>query len=269
MTSPALEAGFTYHPPVGPDTVADWQAMLERAVPPSEHSVSHLRIVWEPGDPWEPVGRWMLYDCVPRAVYEKSARERTIMSCPDEENGDLVLIRDMDGPSPRELGGHYDGVLKEFVVEVPRNCTLLQWHLWRSHAVYGYPFWVVQGERGGHKWKFDQGERRALSYHKLPTDPPRPGALCYAPFSERVLDKVLAYDRLRGLTMKLSRDRVLRERADIVADARRDYLALLTDQVAEIYDEVVRPLKDALPAIDRPRVTTDFAAADEAFLHRD
>lgn len=270
MTTLAPSAGFTYEPPVGPEVVADWQARLEAAVPRSERAVSHLRLVWEAGDPWEPVGRWFLYDCTPRVVFEESATRRRLLGCTEDENADAVLLRDLDGPSPRDVGGYYDAVLKTFVQDVPRNCTLTQWTLWQKEQVYGLPFWVIQGAHGGHQWRFTQGERRALKMLGRPTDPPRPGALPYAPFSERTLDKVLAYDRLRGLEATLSRDRTLRERKDLIAKARKDYLALLTDQVAEIWDEVARPLKSTLPAMpDAPKIRTDFDAADDAFIHRD
>ena len=51
MILTGLEQPFSYAPPCSPEQVASWQAELDRAVPPTDH-VSHLRIVWEPGDPW-------------------------------------------------------------------------------------------------------------------------------------------------------------------------------------------------------------------------
>ena len=252
-----------YDPPVSPETVRGWQEQLERVVPRAEGYVSHLRLVWEAGDPWDPVERWYLYDCTPRSVFESAATRRRIMGCPEDENADAILMRDLDGPSPRE-DGYFDSVLGEFVQTRDRECTLSQWRLWQAHGVYGIPWWVIQGEGGGHKRWFSAPEQKALRYAGLPDTPPIPGALPYAPFDQRVIERVLAYDRLRRTEDKLSRAASRTEHAALVTAARKRYLDLLTDMVSEA--------RDMVKHVDLPRTAlderVDVDAAIDSFLNR-
>lgn len=238
-----IDPTHSYEPPVGADTLHQWQTLLEAAVPRVEGYVSHLRIVWEAGDPWDTVQRWYLYDCTPRQVFEDSAARKRIMGVRDDENGDAILIRDLDSHSPRE-DGYFDAsivsedadgttVQGEYIALRPRECTLQQWHLWHQHGVYGIPWWVIQGDKGGHKRHFSTQEKKALNYRKLPCDPPVPGSLPYAPFDQRVLDRILRYDRLRRTEMKLSREGVRTEHQALVTKARNDYLDLMTEMVMD------------------------------------
>lgn len=253
-----------YDPPVSPAQVAAWQDMLDRAIPQYPGYVSHLKLVWEPGDAWDPVERWYLYDCTPRRVFEEAATKRRIMGVSEYDNGDAILIRDLDGPSPRE-DGYYDPILKEFVHLRERECTLQQWRLWREQGVYGIPWWVIQGDHGGHKRWFNQGEKKALRYAKLPDEPPVPGSLPYAPFDGRVLDRVLHYDRLRQFETKLSRAGVKADQRALVAKARKAYLDHLTDVVLEA--------RDMVKGIDLPRLPEerdrDWEADIDRFLHKE
>lgn len=255
--------------PVAPETVATWQAQLEAAIPPSEHTVSHLRLVWEPGEPWAPVGRWFLYDCVPRSVFERSAQQKRMAGCPEYDNGDAVLIADLDGLNPRECGT-YDPILREFLTTSDRNCTERQWKLWHEHRVWGTPFWVIQGTHGGHKWAYNTAERKVLRYAGLPDLPPGPGALPYAPFDNRVLDKVLAYDRLRSTEGLLGRDAVARADRNKVQAARKAYVDFLTDSVGDL----VREFKHALQELPRDftqstRPTVDYDEEVERFITKE
>lgn len=252
-----------FDPPVSAEQVEAWQATLDRVVPPMEGYVSHLRLVWEPGDAWDPVERWYLYDCTPRRVFEEAATKRRIMGVPEYDNADAILIRDLDGPSPRE-DGYYDRVLGEFIHTRERECTLQQWRLWHQHGVYGIPWWVIQGTTGGHKRWFAQAEKKALKYAHLPDEPPAPGTLPYAPFDERVLEKVLAYDRLRRLETKLSREGVRGEYQPMLEKARKAYLDLLTDAILEARDmtkHIEIPKDNAPPDRDR-----DWAGEIDRFL---
>jgi hypothetical protein len=188
------------------------------------------------------------------------------MGVSEYDNGDAILIRDLDGPSPRE-DGYYDPILKEFVHLRERECTLQQWRLWREHGVYGIPWWVIQGEHGGHKRWFNQGEKKALRYAKLPDEPPVPGSLPYAPFDGRVLDRVLQYDRLRRLQETLSREGVKADQQALVVKARQAYLNHLTD--------VVREVRDMVKGVDLPRVggppdrERDWEAEIDRFLNKE
>lgn len=254
-----------YDPPVAPETVAAWQDQLDRAVPRYPGYVSHLRLVWEAGDPWDPVERWYLYDCTPRRIFEESATKRRIMGVPEYDNADAILIRDLDGPSPRE-DGYYDRVLQQFIHTRERECTLTQWRLWQQHGVYGIPWWVIQGVKGGHKRWFATDEKKALRYAKLPDEPPVPGSLPYAPFDQRVLDRVLTYDRLRRFTQKLSRTGVKAEHKDLVRKARKAYLDHLGDVVAEARDMLRNADLPTLPGGPAPARAMDWEAEIDRFL---
>lgn len=253
-----------YDPPEAPETIRDWQATLDRAIPRYEGYVSHLRLVWEPGDAWDPVERWYLYDCVPRSVFEEAATKRRLMGVQEDDNADAILIRDLDGPSPRE-DGYYDATLKRFVHLRDRECTLQQWRLWQSHGLYGIPWWVIQGERGGHKRWFSAPEKKALRYAGLPDEPPVPGSLPYAPFDGRVLDTVLRYDRFRRLESKLTRAGVKAEHADLVRGARKRYFDFLVD--------VVKDAKSLVKHVDLPTGPAEddrgWEQQMDAFLNRE
>ena len=41
-----------------------WQDQLSRIAPKSIR-YDWLKIVWEPGDEWEPIGRWFIYTMTP------------------------------------------------------------------------------------------------------------------------------------------------------------------------------------------------------------
>jgi hypothetical protein len=272
---PRIDPTFSYESPVAADTLHQWQQTLEAAVPRAEGYVSHLRIVWEAGDPWDVVQRWYLYDCTPRQVFEDSAARKRLLGCPEMDNGDAILIRDLDSHSPRE-DGYFDPLVErasedgttvqgEYIALRDRNCTLQQWHLWHQHGVYGLPWWVIQGNHGGHKRYFSTQEKKALNYQKLPCTPPIPGSLPYAPFDRRVLDRILMYDRLRRTEVKLSREGVRAEHQALVTKARDQYLTLLTEMAMEARDMVKH---EDLPRLGMETPGTDVEQEIETFLQR-
>lgn len=158
----------------------EWQAWLDKVFPPNDR-VSWLKIVWCAGDEvvhatirdgrvvnesvhTDPVQRWVLFQMsrqVPSAV--------------------LPFLM---GPPPHP---------KTNRIPLMRE----QWDLYRDLKCYAQPYWIIQGERGGHKRRFNKHEQKLLKAQRLPVNPPAAGDLAYAPFDNRVIDKIIAYDHVQ------------------------------------------------------------------------
>lgn len=186
---------FTYDPPVSPRTIAEWQRDLDQLVYRGP-GISHLVIRWEPGDPWQPIGRFLLWQCVDPSYV-----------CVEPWN--IAAVR---GPSPRSTG-HYcaDGWC---LCEVKRNRWVAgasrlidkeTWRLYRETGLWGQRWWTIQGSNGGHRYQWAKDE---LATHVSvakggPADTPRPGDLPYAPFDGRVARQILTERRLAAVEMSL------------------------------------------------------------------
>lgn len=182
---------FHHTRPVPPE----WQADLESVVPRSDR-VTWLKLVWQPGMVYEPVQRWELYEMTP------------IVETKDGPNVPLHVLEALKGPSPRVDG--------EWVADpkIPEHLggkrwlssslvSLVQWQLFRETGCYGQRFWILQGFRGGHKWKLSDAERNYLASFGVTgreggqPDTPRPGDRPYAEWNEVAKQQILRLDRLR------------------------------------------------------------------------
>jgi len=166
---------FMVTPPIDATTFANWRARL-RKVSPHHDQVSYLHLVWEPGWAWEPVGRFMLFDCIP------------ILSV------DTEFIKDLQGPDPSDLT-MYDAITGQITQKT--LVTAMQWKIYRETGRYARPFWVIQGSSGGHKVFLSDVEKKLLTLNGYPDNFPAPGELPYAPFDNRVIDHIVRYDKLR------------------------------------------------------------------------
>lgn len=162
---------WTWEPP------ASWQQRLDRLFPRSARW-SWLKVVWMPGDRWEPVQRWVIYQMTPPQYVPE------------------FLMDALQGPSPRTLG-YYDEVLDEFVTD--SHITLQQWQLYRETGCHGSPLWIIQGSYGGHKRRFAPSERKSLKLRGFPGETPAPGDLPYATMDNRAFEQLVRWDRLRRL----------------------------------------------------------------------
>lgn len=164
------------------DVPAGWQEALDD-VAPRRGDLSYLKIVWEPGELWDPIQRWMIYQMIPMA-----------------DNPADDLFRPMlEGPHPRKFG-YYDRHLGRFVRRPGAPMvSMQQWELYRETGRLAHPYWVVQGDEGGHRFEFTRTEkaiiRRAIGQKDV--DPPMIGSLPYAPVDNRVTAKLSNLDRLR------------------------------------------------------------------------
>lgn len=248
----------------------EWQAELDAIVPRSSR-VPWLKIVWQPGMVYEPVQRWEVYEMVP------------LITLDDGETNVPIEIRDsLRGPCPREWGEW----MPDRTVPGGRRwisssmVTLLQWQLYQETGCYGARFWIIQGVRGGHKYKLSAAERNFLqALAGQDVDTPQPGNLPYAEWDQRVVRKIVEHDRLRRwkLTMPwdgrqanrtkaglwLKRDRLAEERG--FAERMLHYLE---SQVSDVISDIPRSLLPAmsdLPPGD-PQYNRHEDQLDEALI---
>lgn len=225
---------FQADPPVGREVLAQWQADLETVVPRTDR-VPWLKIAWQPGIEYEPVGRWMLYEMVPNLEWVPEG----IVEC-------------LDGPNPRTVGVWHigeDGV-KRWISD--SLVSLLQWTLYHETGCYPMAWWVIQGDHGGHKLAWGVVERQMWEQAgRTVVDLPTPGALPYAPYDGRVREQVIRADRMRQWRGSLAWDEraktkegaakhVARHREGLKREYNRTMLAWLDDQVAGAVSDVSR-----------------------------
>lgn len=216
----------------------EWVAAL-RDVSPITELHGTLDLVWEPGDPWTPGQRWTLYEMIP---WEQARYE-------------LVLA--LRGPNPR-LTGHMctaRSVPGQFAclckVKLegwrnedgePSDVTLTQWKLFQRTGKVGRLFWVIQGDRGGHKAFLTTEEKKFLAAAGKATEMPGIGTLPYADFDTRVVDHVVRFNRMRqaGLGIQAYRRRMGRgyklHQQQAERQLRADLVTWLDEQMADNSD---------------------------------
>jgi hypothetical protein len=232
------------------DVPKEWEERLREISPPTDR-FSWLKLVWEPGHPWEsPVDRFFIYQMVP---------ERAV------EEGILEQLRDY--PPPSEMGNRFDpymvneetGQMGKFVNNPDCLITERAWHLYRETKCWGRPFWVIQGNGGGHKRWFSPVEQKFLKLAGLPQDPPVPGSLPYADFDDRVMARLREHDMLLGHQAPLRRKKSLlsgikNERYEQEEERfRTELVKWLANQVTEAGEGVM----ESLMALDAPRADID------------
>lgn len=240
-TKPALIVPkmFTYDPPHSPATIRDWQRELDAHTYQGPR-ISQLVIRWEPGDPWQPIGRYLIWQCVdPMYV--------TI---------EPWIRKALHGPSPRSKG-HYcapgwcfcEIKANRWTGGATKLIDTATWRLYRDTSLYGQRWWTIQGEHGGHRfqWASDELAATAAQVKGKPTQTPAPGDIPFAPFDQRVIRAVLAERRVSALVdalksigaTKASMDREDQEATEAKAKAIWDWTG---DRVEELWDEGVELL---------------------------
>ena len=171
-----------------PNAVADvavlppdgWEQAL-RAVNPITTIYSHLRFYW-----YRAKARWVLYDCVPKCLMPEDG------SPPGVPMEMKELLGYLNGPPARELGEN----ACPFVSDV-------QHEFWHRYGVYARPYWVLQGDRGGHQVKFSPWQTNVAMKKGLPHEPPAIGTLPFAPFDNRTAHQLNHFNRLHALDDRL------------------------------------------------------------------
>lgn len=258
-----------------------WRELLRSVSEPSEQ-LAWLHLAWEPGevvtltstidgkvvtDTYDQrVERWLLWQIQP------------IQFVPDHIRAEL------QGPHPRSSGQwrpytRADGTRGAAWFGGP--CTVVtrqQWELYRETGGYALPWWVIQGDHGGHRVSLSPPEE-ALYRAEWGVDRvevPAMGALPYADFDQRVLDQIAAHDHLAqfaGMAGVGSRygEFLLRAMAEKDEQARaKAYDHVFIGAADEYADELSYYLAKEQPAW-RPvatdvKDTFDADAAREAYI---
>lgn len=186
------------------DVPAAWESLLYQHLPSSGPMV--LMLAWEPGDPWRPVERWM--------VYETAARWWVAETDPDR-------LRELEGPNPRQDVDHYctsgwcDCAMKKNKMLYragayrPALIDYWQWRFYQQHGRSPIRYWTIQGDDGGHRYALTPVESKIYQMRKGVSDTPAPGALPYGEFNARVLQHLTAYEPMRRKLMHVAlRDRL-------------------------------------------------------------
>lgn len=208
----------------------DFLRSLEEAVPPYGEHLSWLVPAWVPGTPDDPIQRWALYEATPAPHVPDFKRE-------------LLDLTELDDAFPE----------RRRIAEY-----------WQQHRALLEPFWIVQGERGGHKYRFNARESKELRLLELPDEPPEPGALPGAPLDARVLRAVLTWDALRRGYGRLAELRA-EEREAGEREFRARLLAWLGEQSAASAAELATLPADTFARTETDRVP-DLAEAEDRYV---
>src|SRR3990167_2114432 len=237
-----VKVGLEYDRPV-PEA---WERAAWSVAPPSNF-LSWLKLVWEPGDVWEPVERWMIYQMrAPRFVRPE-------------------MLKELRGPSPRSTGhycapGYCECAIKKngWRDGAARMIDYAQWRLFQNTGHYGTRWWCIQGDQGGHRHRLDRIEAKVSRLHNGPDDTPAPGDLPYADFDSRAFHKIVQLDRVRmwkGVTHYLHRNHAQMD-AEERDEGERAQWAMwgwLESQVKQTVDKIGKSgaeiLKDAAPRV--------------------
>jgi len=243
-----------------------WVAELAALTPRSDvHSWLHL--AWEPGDPWpgHAIERWVLWSVRPPAMIEPN------------------VLRELHGPSPRSTG-HYCGPTSvcycpphrrpdQWVGGAARLIDQREWALYREVGGYARRWWVVEGDGGGHLYRYTQSQSTLARLAGLPGEPPVAGSLPYADPDQRTWDAVRAHDvltRTRGKLLERTvaeMDAEDRDEAIRVRGALADWMRRQSQETIEVGgSQWRRDLAAHRLASWREAPEPDYDADDEDFL---
>lgn len=185
--------------PDGQSVPEAWERRLYNAIPPSQGS-TWLKPRWEKGDPWEPVNRWVIWQMFPAKTLCDPGTDLLKPYYAD-------MVRELEGPAPRSQG-HYCGA-GWCPCDVKANrwrdgaaflIDQAQWELWQETHCVASRWWIVQGDKGGHRYRLSTIE--SALYRMAVGDPraqwPSPCELPYAPLDERVWEQVRKFEQVRA-----------------------------------------------------------------------
>lgn len=222
--------------------VGRWREQLALISPPSDQ-MSYLHLRWEPGDTWQPIDRWVLWQLLPSHIVanEKHPYYPAIMA-------------ELNGPHPRSTG-RYDAEEQRWVHGPCKLIDRATWELFRETGRYGRRWWVIQGTRGGHRYRLSEAERTVWRTLTNTDDTPAAGDLPYAPFDNRVVGQIRGLDEKTKWLAVMSYG--IKNQYQLDADerlevsmAKQAVATWLQGQMEEVADEYGSLLK---------RVTADFS----------
>lgn len=230
-----------------------WEAEL-RAMSPKSSAHSWLRFAWmetprEAAGFRPDEGRWVLYECVPNEMI--SADRRFQLQVPYWEM-----------PATQRMGRQ-------------QMVSAYQFVLYQQEGVDARPFWVIQGNHGGHPAGYTDLEKRILRALHQPVNPPRRGELPYAPWDGRVRDAIERRDRLTKLSGRVEALRgtatgdAMRAEADAVErEFRKVHLAWWAEQMEPHADWLAWYTRKTESDMTLKRMSREEASRMDAALER-
>lgn len=167
-----------------------WQADLERLSPRTDDS-HWLKIHWFAGWEYEPVQRWRIFEMVPapyRGLPQEWLDDLQGLSPRDPKNGEWIT----EGFKVLDEGEKTKRWMSWSSVDFD------QWTLFQETRCFAVPTWIIQGDKGGHRWRLSTAELGFLQDQGI-TDPelPLPGDLPYADYDQRTFTQLAEFDKLR------------------------------------------------------------------------
>lgn len=171
-------------------------------------------------------------------------------------------LAELKGPHPRSQG-HICIEGGKCLCENKANrwvggpCRLIDlgtYELFRETGRYGRRWWVVQGSKGGHRYRLSEAERTVWRTLTGTDDTPIPGELPYAPFDQRVLRQISGMDQMTKWLAVMSYghknvyqlDREERQEVEMAKNAVAKWFGNQMEEVADEYGSLLK------------RVTEDF-----------
>ena len=246
----------------------EWTTALHEVCPRYD-GISWFKIVWEPGEEFDPTG-WI--------------QRFIIWQMRTPENTRALILRDYPGCTgltqehPR-LNAKWDKDQKCYVKadgSLART-DKLTWELYQQTGCYGVRFHVIQGEHGGHRYNLSHLEKQILKFgsNGKMKDVPLPGDLPYAPFDARVLRHFARIEQA-AMARKICKyalanvhqlDMDERNEWEYARTMLFDYLG---EQFGELYDEFKPFIKEQLRKIPVPvgakKVQTDGDELKDRFV---
>lgn len=199
------------------DVAFPWMTEL-RQVSPLSTVHSYLMPYW-----YRAGERWVLYDVLPIEAIDDELDTGSGIS-----GAELKQV--MAGPRPSERTD-----------DVP--VSDLQHEMFRRWRGYARPFWVLQGEAGGHQVRFSPMQASALLRMGLPSEPPPIGSLAPCPFDNRAVRQLQHLNRLHGFEDSIDRLRrsgspeaARAEEARVEREIRERELAFVEAQVRPLVE---------------------------------
>ena len=253
-------------------TPPEWQTAL-RAVAPAGERLSDFRIVWESGEPQNPIQRWVIWQMRPVSYTAHQVRREI-----DPRFTGLTERH----PREHAYWHEHSRCYRKWGGGLAKT-DRLTWELYHRTGQYGQRWWVIQGPTGGHRYHLTSVEQKLLGVRSKGRmkDVPLAGDLPYAPFDQRVLahmrqlasvakwHRVCQYADANEARLDVEEQREAEEARGALADWLDEQFSATFDEYRPIYKQAFREMPNRMsliPKEDRPRLH-DNAEFREQFVN--
>ena len=176
-----------------------WQEELDQLAPRSGES-HWLKIHWFAGWDYEPVQRWRIFEMIPapyRGVPAEIMEDLRGFSPRHPENGKWTTPGFQVLQEEQDTKRWYSWSSVDFD----------QWTMFQETQCFAIPVWIIQGDKGGHRWRLSTTEIGVLEEGGIESpELPLPGDLPYADYDRRTFIQLAEFDKLRKWNQSTSWD---------------------------------------------------------------